>query len=129
MKLRVKSLEFRVKKTEGWLRHLLFTIHCSLFTLFLLLTSHFSLLTSALAADWGGVDESVVEKYAEEHGRIAREPFINTDQGDLLLFVFLLAGAIGGFAAGYYWRVLTENRITSSKNRTNTYEPLTQKKE
>ena len=29
---------------------------------------------------WPGVDESVVEKYAKEHGREAREPFINTDQ-------------------------------------------------
>jgi hypothetical protein len=59
---------------------------------------------------WTGVDESVVEKYAKEHGREAREPFINTDQGDLLLFVFLLAGTIGGFAAGYYWRVLLDQR-------------------
>ena len=31
----------------------------------------------------------------------AREPYINTDQGDLLLFLFLLAGAVGGFIAGY----------------------------
>jgi ABC-type cobalt transport system substrate-binding protein len=59
------------------------------------------------AADkWPGVDEAVVEKVAKEHGREKREPLINTDQGDLLLFVFLLAGTIGGFAAGYYWRIL-----------------------
>ena len=55
---------------------------------------------------WPGIDESVVEKIAKEQGREAREPIINTDQGDLLLFVFLLAGAVGGFAAGYYWRRL-----------------------
>jgi hypothetical protein len=55
---------------------------------------------------WPGVDESVVEKYAKEHGREAREPFINTDQGDLLLFVFLVAGAVGGFIGGYSWRIL-----------------------
>ncbi|GAB4486321.1 MAG: hypothetical protein OHK006_14000 [Thermodesulfovibrionales bacterium] len=63
---------------------------------------------SPVAAEekWSGVDESVVEKYAQEHGREASEPVINTDQGDLLLFVFLLAGTAGGFAAGYYWRVL-----------------------
>ena len=59
---------------------------------------------------WTGVDEAVVEKVAKEHGREARKPLINTDQGDLLLFVFLLAGAVGGFAAGYYWRVLTEKK-------------------
>ncbi len=61
---------------------------------FLLLTSHFLLPASAAADKWGGVDESVVEKYAEEHGRTARAPFINTDQGDLLLFVFLLATCV-----------------------------------
>ena len=53
-----------------------------------------------------GIDESVVEKYAKEHGREAKKPLINTDQGDLLLFVFLVAGTVGGFAAGYFWRIL-----------------------
>jgi len=55
---------------------------------------------------WSGVDESVVERIAEEAGRPARDPYINTDQGDLLLFVFLLAGVCGGFAAGYFYRTL-----------------------
>ena len=55
---------------------------------------------------WTGVDETVVEKYAAEAGRPAREPLINTDQGDLLLFVFALAGAAGGFVAGYCFRDL-----------------------
>lgn len=55
---------------------------------------------------WQGVDESVVNRIAKEHGREARDPYINTDQGDLLLFVFLLAGTVGGFAAGYSWRKL-----------------------
>lgn len=82
---------------------------CFFLILFLLLiTPHLSLVTAA--EKWPGVDESVVEKVAKEHGREAREPFINTDQGDLLLFVFLLAGTIGGFAAGYYWRVLMVKR-------------------
>jgi hypothetical protein len=62
------------------------------------------------AAKWTGVDESVVERIAKEHGRVAREPLINTDRGDLLLFAFLLAGAVGGFAGGYYWRKLVERR-------------------
>ena len=53
---------------------------------------------------WSGVDETVVEKFAEGAGRKAWTPFINTDQGDLLLFVFLLAGVIGGFILGYIFR-------------------------
>jgi cobalt/nickel transport system permease protein len=58
------------------------------------------------AASWSGVDETVIKKFAEKAGRTAREPFINTDQGDLLLFVFLFAGIIGGFIGGYNFRVL-----------------------
>jgi len=55
---------------------------------------------------WTGVDEAVVEKVAKEHGREAKPPLVNTDQGDLLLFVFLAGGAVGGFVAGYFWRQL-----------------------
>jgi ABC-type cobalt transport system substrate-binding protein len=77
---------------------------------FILVTCHLSLVTAASAAKWGGVDESVVEKYAEEHGRAAIDPLINTDQGDLLLFLFLLAGTVGGFIAGYNWRRLGERK-------------------
>jgi len=55
---------------------------------------------------WTGVDEAVVEKVAREHGREAKPPLINTDQGDLLLFIFLGGGAVAGFAAGYFWRQL-----------------------
>lgn len=70
-----------------------------------------ALCQAAPGADkWPGVDEAVVEKISREHGREAREPLINTDQGDLLLFAFLVAGAAGGFAAGYYWRVLIEGK-------------------
>lgn len=66
--------------------------------------------SSRAAGKWPGVDESVVEKIAKEHGHEARAPFINTDQGDLLLFVFLVAGAVGGFAAGYSWRMLVSEK-------------------
>ncbi|MDI6801497.1 MAG: hypothetical protein QMD01_05530 [Thermodesulfovibrionales bacterium] len=107
MKLRVKSLELGVK------------IKTLLLCCFAALLLFFSLQPSAFSAEkWPGVDESVVEKYAKEHGREAREPFINTDQGDLLLFVFLIAGTAGGFVAGYYWRVLMEQR-TKNKERGN----------
>jgi hypothetical protein len=59
---------------------------------------------------WQGVDKSVVEKIAKEQGRNPHPSLLNTDQGDLLLFLFLLAGAAGGFAAGYYWRTLSEQK-------------------
>ena len=59
---------------------------------------------------WGGVDVNVIEKYATDAGRAPIEPFINTDQGDLLLFVFALGGAVGGFVAGYYWRRLVSEK-------------------
>lgn len=55
---------------------------------------------------WAGVDETVVEKYATAAGRPARAPWINTGQGDLLLFCFMIAGAGGGFLAGYCFRSL-----------------------
>jgi ABC-type cobalt transport system substrate-binding protein len=58
------------------------------------------------AGKWPGVDESVVEKYAKAAGREPWEPLINTDQGDLLLFAFLVAGVLGGFVMGYYFRSL-----------------------
>jgi len=86
------------------------------FCLFLFMALNVLLPSYAASAEkWGGVDESVVEKYAEEHGRTARDPVINTDQGDLLLFLFLLAGALGGFVGGYYWRALTERRGVSGQ--------------
>ncbi len=78
---------------------------------FFLFTVHYPLFTAALASEkWQGVDESVVERVAKEYGREAKTPLINTNQGDLLLFVFLLAGVVGGFTAGYYWRMLIERK-------------------
>ncbi len=98
MKFGVRNSEFRGFKTKHS------KLYFSVIVAIVILTS---LLSFAFGSEkWIGVDESVVEKYAKEHGREAREPFINTDQGDLLLFVFLLAGAIGGFFGGYYWRIL-----------------------
>ncbi len=63
-------------------------------------------LPASAAPDWDGVDKKVVEKFASDAGRSPREPLINTDRGDLLLFVFLVAGAVGGFVAGYCFRAL-----------------------
>jgi hypothetical protein len=77
----------------------------------LLLIINYSLPLVAIAEEkWAGVDETVVGKYAKEHGREKRVSFINTDQGDLLLFVFLLAGVLGGFTAGYSWCLLVSKK-------------------
>ena len=59
---------------------------------------------------YSGVDETVVERIAKEHGREAARPLLDPGEGDLLLFVFLVAGVVGGFVAGYSWRTLTEKR-------------------
>jgi len=102
MKFKIVDLKFTifgVKSLIAWMMIVLLIGIC-----------HLSIVSAVIAADWGGVDESVVEKYAEEHGRAARDPIINTDQGDLLLFVFLLAGVAGGFMGGYCWRTLMEGR-------------------
>ena len=65
----------------------------------------FLVLLSALTTDsrWDGVDVAVVGKYAEVLGRPPSAPLINL-QGDLQLFVFAIAGLIGGFLLGYWWR-------------------------
>ncbi len=65
-----------------------------------------SLFDIKLLVKWSGVDETVVERFAAKAGREPWEPFINTDTGDLLLFVFLVAGIAGGFMLGYYYRKL-----------------------
>ena len=55
---------------------------------------------------WTGIDVSIVGKYAAKYGRPPRDPYINTDQGDLLLFVFTVAGVTGGFVMGFNARKL-----------------------
>ncbi len=64
---------------------------------------------------WQGVDEAVVRKIAREHGREARKPFLDPGEGDLLLFAFLMAGVIGGFGAGYWWRALNDRKQGGDK--------------
>ena len=86
-------------------------LHAILLPMLLFVYSFFTLAPRP----WTGVDEAVVEKIAREHGREARKPFIDTDTGDLLLFIFLVAGAVGGFAAGYCWRALVVEKKAGSK--------------
>ncbi len=59
--------------------------------------------------EFPGTDEqigAVAEKYAREVGVGERPPLINTDRGDLLLFLFALSGLTAGFYLGYQWREL-----------------------
>jgi len=66
---------------------------------------------SGNADAWTGIDVSIVGKYAKEYGHPPRDPYINTDQGDLLLFVFTLSGVIGGFIMGFNARkIFYENK-------------------
>ena len=99
--MKIQNSKFKVQSFG-----VIFLLLCCSAALLLFLSLQPSAFSAEKSDKWQGVDESVVEKFAKEHGREAREPFINTDQGDLLLFVFLLAGTIGGFAAGYYWRII-----------------------
>jgi ABC-type cobalt transport system substrate-binding protein len=65
-----------------------------------------------LKSKWPGVDEAVVERFARESYRPPRDPYINPDRGDLLLFFFLLAGVAGGFVGGYFYRELFPPKST-----------------
>ena len=71
---------------------------------------------------WIGIDVSVVGKYAEKYGHPPRDPYINTDQGDLLLFVFTFFGLVGGIVIGYNFRKLfiegKDNKNSQGKNLT-----------
>lgn len=75
--------------------------------LVLMISLLLTLTAPVLAAEaskekWAGIDEAVIEKYATDQGREAAEPLFNVE-GDMLLFLFALAGAIGGFLMGYQW--------------------------
>lgn len=77
----------------------------------LILLAFISLIVFVATSDlkMPGADEKVglvVEKYAQEVGTAERDPYINTDKGDLLLFLFAVGGAMAGFWLGYNWRDL-----------------------
>jgi cobalt/nickel transport protein len=79
-----------------WIAILITTILCAFF---------FTLWINA-DAEWSGVDKSVVEKVAKEAGRSPSQPVVNTERGDLMLFLFLIAGTVAGFIGGLYFRQL-----------------------
>ena len=63
---------------------------------------------AAAPEGWQGVDDTVVNKFAEAAGRPPSDPWLNP-QGDLLLFAFLVAGICGGFVCGYQFHKLFGN--------------------
>ena len=71
-----------------------------------ILAMGFLLLSKHSTSEWAGVDESVVEKFAKQANREAHAPLMDIGKGDLALFAFLIAGAVGGFCAGYFFREL-----------------------
>lgn len=76
----------------------------------LLLMAVFAAPAVYAAEKWPGLDEAVVNRIAREQGHPEKPALLPTAEGDLQLFLFLAAGAVGGFAAGYYWRVLLEGK-------------------
>lgn len=67
-------------------------------------------LAACRNASWDGVDEAVVRRVAEDAGRHETGPLFAGLEGDLLLFAFLWAGLLAGFALGYFSRVLFVER-------------------
>ncbi len=55
------------------------------------------------AERWQGTDE-VIEGIARQYGAQPRDPLVNTDQGDLPLFIFAAGGLVAGAIIGYNWR-------------------------
>jgi cobalt/nickel transport protein len=84
-------------------------------TVLVLVAVGYFTLRHTTKAKWAGVDETVVEKYARAAGRPPHRPLIDTDQGDLLLFCFLVAGVVGGFVIGYYIREVFPPENINSK--------------
>jgi cobalt/nickel transport protein len=80
--------------------------HAVLVAVFIAALNIFVAGAHAAEERWPGVDDTVVGKYAEEHGRAPKPNLIDLE-GDSLLFAFLIAGAVGGFTMGYYYRDLT----------------------
>ncbi|MFZ0242379.1 MAG: energy-coupling factor ABC transporter permease [Desulfobacterales bacterium] len=66
---------------------------------------------SSEAGRFSGMDESVNEKLAENAGRVARKPYIDTENmGDLWNLLLLSAGGVCGFILGRYWHLLWGRR-------------------
>jgi cobalt/nickel transport protein len=66
---------------------------------------------------WIDTTDLVSEQSAMTVGRQALGPLINTDQGNMLVFFFTLAGILAGLVIGYYWSKLMTDRNKLERKR------------
>ena len=55
---------------------------------------------------WSDATDVLSSQAAEQVGREAQAPFINTEKGNMLVFFFALGGVVAGSIIGYNWRVI-----------------------
>ncbi len=60
---------------------------------------------------WSDATDVLSGKAAAQAGREAREPYINTEQGNMLVFFFCLGGVAAGSIIGYNWRRLFTEKL------------------
>ena len=63
------------------------------------------------AGDWNDATDVLADNAAASAGREAVDPLINTEQGNMLVFFFGLAGGAAGILIGYNWhRLLSQDK-------------------
>jgi hypothetical protein len=60
---------------------------------------------------WSDATDVLSSQAAEQVGREAQVPFINTEKGNMLVFFFALGGVIAGSIIGYNWRVIMADGV------------------
>ena len=76
-------------------------------------------------SSFSGMDEAVNEHLAEQAGRPAHEPYIDTESmGDIWNALLLLAGGICGFIIGRGWDKVFVNKSRSESDPIQTMKPL-----
>ncbi len=59
---------------------------------------------------WSDATDVLSGQAAEQVGREARAPFLNTEKGNMLVFFFALGGVAAGFTIGYNWRMILADK-------------------
>ncbi len=59
---------------------------------------------------WSDATDVLSGRAAEQVGRKAQAPFINTEKGNMLVFFFALGGVTAGLTIGYNWRKILAGR-------------------